>query len=75
MYEFVSTETSVLITNILLLVIASLLFVIVGCALLLCIQFLIGACGCLANIVCKPTIVLYRKLKYESLLNEQEDII
>lgn len=75
MYEFVSTETSVLITNILLLVIASLLFVIVGCALLLCVQFLIGACGCLANIVCKPTIVLYRKLKYESLLNEQEDII
>nr|ADX59468.1 envelope protein [Eidolon bat coronavirus/Kenya/KY24/2006] len=75
MYEFVSTETSVLITNILLLVIASLLFVIVGCALLLCIQFLIGACGCLANIVCKPTIILYRKFKYESLLNEQEDII
>lgn len=75
MYEFVSTETSVLITNILLIVIASLLFVIVGCAVLLCIQFLIGACSCLVGFVCKPTIVLYRKFKYESLLNEQEDIV
>nr|QJX58379.1 small envelope protein [Coronavirus BtRt-BetaCoV/GX2018]QJX58384.1 small envelope protein [Coronavirus BtRt-BetaCoV/GX2018] len=75
MYELVSADTSVVIANVLLLIIICLFVVIVGCALLLILQFVIGTCGCLFNIICKPTILVYNKFRNESLLNEQEELL
>nr|WBV74335.1 small envelope protein [Bat coronavirus BtSY1] len=75
MYELVSADTSVVIANVLLLIIICLFVVIVGCAFLLVLQFVIGTCGCLFNIICKPTILVYNKFRNESLLNEQEELL
>ncbi|ABN10921.1 Small membrane protein [Bat coronavirus HKU9-2] len=75
MYEFVSADTSVIVTNVLVIIILCLFVVIVGCALLLILQFILGTCSCLFSIICKPTILVYNKFKNESLLNEQEELL
>ncbi|ABN10929.1 Small membrane protein [Bat coronavirus HKU9-3] len=75
MYELVSADTSVVIANVLVVIILCLVVVIVGCALLLILQFILGTCGCLFSIICKPTILVYNKFRNESLLNEQEELL
>nr|AVP25408.1 small membrane protein [Rousettus bat coronavirus HKU9] len=75
MYELVSADTSVVVANVLAIIILCLVVVIVGCALLLILQFILGTCGCLFSVICKPTILVYNKFKNESLLNEQEELL
>ncbi|AOG30824.1 envelope protein [Macroglossus bat coronavirus] len=75
MYELVGTDTSVLIANVLVLIVLCVCIVIVGCAVLLILQFIVSTCTCFFTSVCKPTVYIYNKFKYDSLSNEQEELL